>query len=78
MLEWMNEKNEERKQNATLSPEIRFAVDRFFFNHYCKWFRTGKAIACTTNCPYQSWLTHDGPIRRFRPRHQLYSHGKHA
>jgi len=49
MLEWMNEKNEERKQNATLSPEIRFAVDRFFFNHYCKWFRTGafgRAISC--------------------------------
>merc|ERR1712093_733537 len=49
LMSWMNEKDDKVKMAAHLSDEMRLAVDRFFFNHYTKWFRNGafgRAIAC--------------------------------
>jgi len=40
MQEWVHMKPEERK-TAPLTEEISFAIDRFFFNHYCNSFRNG-------------------------------------
>lgn len=49
LVPWMEEKDEKVKMQAVLTDEIRFATDRFYFNHYTKWFRNGafgRAIAC--------------------------------
>jgi hypothetical protein len=40
MQEWVH-MSPERKKAAALSEEISFAIDRFFFNHYCHSFRSG-------------------------------------
>lgn len=49
MTGWLEEGDEDKKRDAPLSEEMRFALDRFYFNHYCKWFRNGafgRAISC--------------------------------
>lgn len=40
MQEWLNKKPEGKKV-FELTDEIRSAVDRFYFNHYCQAFRSG-------------------------------------
>ncbi|GAA5879341.1 hypothetical protein JCM1840_006959 [Sporobolomyces johnsonii] len=45
---WINESDTHKKAKAPLTPEMRLALDRFFFNWYCSWFRGGafgKAVA---------------------------------
>lgn len=46
---WLTEKDQEIKKRAELTDPMRIALDRFFFSHYCNWFRSGafgKAISC--------------------------------
>ncbi|GAA5904867.1 uncharacterized protein JCM6883_004893 [Sporobolomyces salmoneus] len=38
---WINEQDQDVKARAPLTPEMRLALDRFFFNWYCQWFRSG-------------------------------------
>ncbi|SCZ95844.1 BZ3500_MvSof-1268-A1-R1_Chr8-1g09834 [Microbotryum saponariae] len=38
---WINEPDPEKKRKAPLTDDIRLALDRFFFNKYCSWFRSG-------------------------------------
>lgn len=45
---WIDETDLNKKMQTPLTDEIRFAVDRFLFNHYTTWFRSGafgRAIA---------------------------------
>jgi hypothetical protein len=41
MQEWVSMSKPEDKKAYPLSEELKFAIDRFFFNHYCQAFRTG-------------------------------------
>ncbi|KAA1077859.1 hypothetical protein PGT21_022299 [Puccinia graminis f. sp. tritici] len=46
---WLEEKDQEIKKRAIMTPPMSVALDRFFFSHYCNWFRSGafgKAISC--------------------------------
>lgn len=36
LIPWMEESDEKVKISAALTPEIRFAIDRFLFNHYVR------------------------------------------
>ena len=40
LREWLL-MDKDRKKNYPLSAEILFAIDRFYFNHYCEVFRSG-------------------------------------
>jgi len=41
LQEWVaNPKHSEKKMHA-ITEEITIAIDRFYFNHYCKTFRSG-------------------------------------
>lgn len=41
MQDWVNTKMSERKKTYALTQEMLFAIDRFYFNHYCQTFRSG-------------------------------------
>ncbi|WAQ86503.1 hypothetical protein PtA15_7A229 [Puccinia triticina] len=46
---WLQEKDQEVKKTAQMTQPMSVALDRFFFSHYCNWFRSGafgKAISC--------------------------------
>ncbi|GAA5830312.1 hypothetical protein JCM11251_001303 [Rhodosporidiobolus azoricus] len=38
---WINEQDVSKKIAAPLTSDMRLALDRFFFNWYCSWFRGG-------------------------------------
>ncbi|KAK4058644.1 hypothetical protein OIO90_000088 [Microbotryomycetes sp. JL221] len=40
-IKWINEQDEKVKIAAPMTDDMKLALDRFFFNHYCKWFRSG-------------------------------------
>ncbi|KAH8928879.1 hypothetical protein BT69DRAFT_1256947 [Atractiella rhizophila] len=45
---WLNEKDLAVKLKMIAGEEMAFAIDRYYFNHYCEWFRKGafgKAIS---------------------------------
>lgn len=37
----MGEEDQVKKNSMPCTPEIFQAIDRFYFNHYCSWFRSG-------------------------------------
>ncbi|TIA92650.1 hypothetical protein E3P81_01381 [Wallemia ichthyophaga] len=41
LQDWVSMEDGEEKQKMPLTEPIAFALDRFFFNHYSKWFRAG-------------------------------------
>ncbi|TFK88792.1 hypothetical protein K466DRAFT_575189 [Polyporus arcularius HHB13444] len=41
LQDWVTQMKPEAKKNYFLSDEMRLAIDRFFFNHYCQNFRSG-------------------------------------
>ena len=41
LQDWVYTAKQERKRNYQLTEEILFAIDRFYFNHYCEVFRSG-------------------------------------
>ena len=38
---WVTTKGPNKRKNYELTPEMRFAIDRYYFTHYCKQFRSG-------------------------------------
>ncbi|KAH9819014.1 hypothetical protein DFH28DRAFT_957331 [Melampsora americana] len=49
LADWLTEKDQQKKVQALMTPSMSLALDRFFFSHYCNWFRSGafgKAISC--------------------------------
>ena len=43
---WIALKTNEEKRAYAMTDELRFAIDRFYFNHYCLHFRTGMFARC--------------------------------
>lgn len=41
MQEWLQTQNATDKLNFACTPEMKLAIDRFYFNHYCSMFRSG-------------------------------------
>jgi hypothetical protein len=41
LQEWVTTANPAVKSKMPVTREIGLAIDRFYFNHYCKHFRTG-------------------------------------
>jgi hypothetical protein len=41
LQEWVTTINPALKREMPVTQEIALAIDRFYFNHYCKHFRTG-------------------------------------
>lgn len=51
LQDWVNQTKPENKKGYPLTDEMRLAIDRFFFNHYCQSFRSGAfARANSTMC----------------------------
>ena len=63
MQEWVNHPDTEEKKRMRLSEDMRIAIDRFYFNHYCNVFRSG-AFA-RANCSMYA-------LPLFRPRSSTY------
>jgi hypothetical protein len=42
LQEWLHAAKQEKKKNFQLTEEISFAIDKFYFNHYCEVFRNGE------------------------------------
>ena len=41
LQDWIHTGKQSQKKGYQLSNEILFAIDRFYFNHYCVVFRSG-------------------------------------
>ena len=41
MQEWLKQPKSEERRRYGLSEEMKSAIDRFYFNHYCQIFRSG-------------------------------------
>ena len=41
LQEWMNHPNRKEKMHYSVTQDMSDAIDRFYFNHYCKSFRSG-------------------------------------
>lgn len=41
LQEWANASTAHAKLTASLTPDVMFAIDRYYFSHYCKIFRSG-------------------------------------
>jgi len=48
LQDWVHTVKQSRKKNYQLTDEILFAIDRFYFNHYCDVFRSG--VFAKANC----------------------------
>ena len=49
MQEWLHLGKPEHKLNHRLSKEISTAIDRFYFNHYCRIFQSGAFARATAS-----------------------------
>lgn len=53
---WINAPNREKKLGHPLTDEMRLAVDRFYFNHYCKIFRSNAFGRANSTIPMVNML----------------------
>ncbi|KAF9533418.1 hypothetical protein CPB83DRAFT_845226 [Crepidotus variabilis] len=51
MQDWVSHMKPEEKKQYPLSEEMRLAIDRFFFNHYCQSFRSGAWARANCSIP---------------------------
>lgn len=56
LAEWVNEASAARKLAMPLTERIKFAVDRFYFGHYCKLFREGAFARANSSIPMLNML----------------------
>jgi len=56
LQDWINAPNAEAKINTPLTDEVRYAVDRFYFNHYCKIFRSNAFGRANSTIPMVNML----------------------
>lgn len=56
MQEWVTTQRPEKKKGFPLSQEMRLAIDRFYFNHYCKMFRSGAFARANSTIPMLNML----------------------
>ena len=53
---WINAPDRDSKINTPLTDEIRHCVDRFYFNHYCKIFRSNAFGRANSSVPMVNML----------------------
>jgi hypothetical protein len=53
LQDWVSQAKPESKIDYPLTDEIAFAIDRYYFNHYCRTFRSG-AFARANSSMYVS------------------------
>lgn len=53
---WINATSRAEKINTPLTEEIKSAVDRFYFNHYCKIFRSNAFGRANCSIPMVNML----------------------
>ncbi|KAI0071818.1 hypothetical protein K474DRAFT_1712149 [Panus rudis PR-1116 ss-1] len=56
MQEWVTMSKPERKKAYPVSEEMLFAIDRFYFNHYCQVFRSGAFARANSSIPMLNML----------------------
>ncbi|PCH38463.1 hypothetical protein WOLCODRAFT_66563 [Wolfiporia cocos MD-104 SS10] len=56
MQEWVNMPKSNKKTHFPLSDEMRIAIDRFYFNHYCHMFRSGAFARANSSIPMLNML----------------------
>lgn len=56
MQDWVTTKGGDKKKTFPLSEEMRFAIDRFYFNHYCQVFRNGAFARANSSIPMLNML----------------------
>ncbi|KAI0695432.1 hypothetical protein C8T65DRAFT_744000 [Cerioporus squamosus] len=56
LQDWVTQMKPEAKKNYILTDEMRLAVDRFFFNHYCQSFRSGAFARANSTIPMLNML----------------------
>ncbi|TCD65630.1 hypothetical protein EIP91_002435 [Steccherinum ochraceum] len=61
MQAWVTCTKAEKKRNFPLSEEMRFAIDRFYFNHYCQVFRSGAFARANSSIPMLNMLDDHDP-----------------
>lgn len=54
--EWVNEKDKDRKFALQVTPEISYAIDRYYFHHYCNMFRKGAFGRANCSIPMMNML----------------------
>jgi len=59
---WVALKTTEEKLAYAVTDELRFAMDRFFFNHYCLHFRSGMFARCNRSMSVPATDHLGGPI----------------
>ncbi|KAI0948563.1 hypothetical protein AcV7_009271 [Taiwanofungus camphoratus] len=56
MQEWVTQLKPEKKKVFQMTDEMRIAIDRFFFNHYCHHFRSGAFARANSSIPMLNML----------------------
>jgi hypothetical protein len=56
LQEWVTMRDNVKKKVYELTDEIRFAIDRFYFNHYCASFRSGAFARANCSIPMMNML----------------------
>ncbi|KAH9857680.1 hypothetical protein C2E23DRAFT_286396 [Lenzites betulinus] len=56
LQDWVNQTKPEAKRNYVLTDEMRLAIDRFYFNHYCQSFRSGAFARANSTIPMLNML----------------------
>ncbi|KAI0329832.1 hypothetical protein GY45DRAFT_827575 [Cubamyces sp. BRFM 1775] len=56
LQDWVTQTKPEAKRTYRLSEEMRLAIDRFYFNHYCQSFRSGAFARANSTIPMLNML----------------------
>ncbi|KAL1947332.1 hypothetical protein VTO73DRAFT_14293 [Trametes versicolor] len=56
LQDWVTQTKPEAKRNYPLTEEMRLAIDRFYFNHYCQSFRSGAFARANSTIPMLNML----------------------
>lgn len=49
LQDWLNLPKPEQRIKQPITPEMEAAIDRFYFNHYCRMFQTGAFARATAS-----------------------------
>lgn len=58
--DWLTSEDMEWKAEQPCTGEMRFAMNRFFFTHYCQWFRNGGFAKAIASIPQVNMLDDHG------------------
>ncbi|KAI0648264.1 hypothetical protein C8Q79DRAFT_905728 [Trametes meyenii] len=56
LQDWVTQTKPELKKSYQLTEEMRLAIDRFYFNHYCQSFRSGAFARANSTIPMLNML----------------------